>query len=109
MNEPQSLEADNTNVIRLSGSVFLDTFVGNLHQHGIHTALYHAALLGISRTELCACVQTLTGMNYSDFTDNYILLMANDILKDKKIDRSAPISTKRPFSILNYKQMKMAV
>ena len=69
-----------------TGCSFLDAFVGNLHHRGLQTGQFHAALLGISRTELCFTVQTLTGMPYTDFTVEYILLMAKDLMGDKQQD-----------------------
>jgi AraC-like DNA-binding protein len=50
------------------------------------TADFHSAKLDVTKTEFCFTLQTLTGMNFTDFTTEYILLMANDLLKDKKID-----------------------
>ena len=89
MNAPETLEADSSTEVpttgfRPTGNAFLDAFVNNLHQHGIHTSDYHARMLGINRTELCVSVLTLTGMNFTDFTEAYVLLMANDLLKVKK-------------------------
>ena len=89
MNDPETLEADGpdevpTTGFRPTGGAFLDAFVGNLHQHGIRSGNYHAALLGINRIDMCTCIFTLTGMKYSDFTEAFVLLMANDLLKDKK-------------------------
>ena len=94
MNEPETLEADGSNEVPTTGFLptgmaFLDAFVSNLHQHGIHTGNSHAALLGIKRTDMFTSVLTLTGMNYTDFTEAYILLMANDLLKVKKKDLKA--------------------
>lgn len=71
---------------RATGCAFLDAFVGNLHNHGAHTTSYHAVLLGITPTELCFTLITLTGMTFTDFTTSYILLMAKDLMKDKKND-----------------------
>jgi AraC-like DNA-binding protein len=89
MNEPETLEADSSKEVpttgfRPTGSAFLDAFVNNLHQHGIRTGDYHAALLGVKRSDMCVTVLTLTGMKYTDFTEAYVLLMANDLLKNKK-------------------------
>lgn len=89
MNDPETLEADGPNEVpttgfRPTGGAFLDAFVNNLHQHGLRTGDYHAALLGIKRTDMCTSVFTLTGMKYTDFIEAYILLMANDLLKIKK-------------------------
>ena len=89
LDEPKMLESEGsdevyTNSFRPTGIGFLDSFVNNLHQHGYHSAKYHASLLGITRTELCFSVLTLSGMTYTDFTEAYILFMANDLLKDKK-------------------------
>lgn len=94
LDQPETLEADSsaevpTTGFRPTGSAFLDAFVNNLHQHGIRTGDYHAALLGIKRTEMCISVLTLTGMNYTNFTEEYILLMSNDLLKAKKTDLKA--------------------
>jgi len=89
MNDPETLEADGpdevpTTGFRPTGGAFLDAFVGNLHQHGIRTGNYHAALLGINRIDMCTSIFTLTGMKYTDFTEAYVLLMAKDLLKEKK-------------------------
>ncbi|MGC3979010.1 MAG: AraC family transcriptional regulator [Paludibacteraceae bacterium] len=89
LDPPETLEADSsievpTTGFRPSGNAFLDAFVNNLHQHGMRSGDYHAKLLGIKRTEMCISVLTLTGMSYTDFTEAYILLMANDLLKTKK-------------------------
>ena len=89
MNSPETLEADSSTEVpttgfRPTGNSFLDAFVNNLHQHGIRTGDYHARMLGVKRTEMCVTVLTLTGMNFTDFTEAYILLMANDLLKVKK-------------------------
>ena len=91
MNTPDTLEADGpaevpTTGFRPRGCAFLDAFVNNLHQHGMQTGDYHSALPGIERSDICVSVWTLTGMKYTDFTEAYILLMANDLLKDKKND-----------------------
>ena len=69
---------------RITGCFFLDAFVGNLHHHGYRTGLFHAHLLGISPTEFYVTVQTLTGMPYTDFAVEYVLLMAKDLLGDKQ-------------------------
>ena len=69
---------------RATGCSFVDAFVGNLHRHGYRTGLYHAHLLGISPTEFYVTVQTLTGMPYTAFTIEYILLMAKDLMGDKQ-------------------------
>lgn len=91
LDQPETLEADSsievpTTGFRPTGNAFLDAFVNNLHQHGMRSGDYHAALLGIKRTEMCISVLTLTGMSYTDFTEAYILLMANDLLKARKKD-----------------------
>jgi len=69
-----------------TGCGFLDAFVANVHNHGVHTTAYHAHLMGVSKTELCFTVLTLTGMSFTDFTDAYILLLAKDLMEDKKND-----------------------
>lgn len=89
MNDPETMEADGpdevpTTGFRPTGGAFLDAFVGNLHQHGIRTGDYHAKLLGIKRSEMCISIMTLTGMSYTNFTEAYILLMVNDLLKNNK-------------------------
>ena len=91
MDQPETMEADSsievpTTGFRPTGSSFLDAFINNLHQSGMRSGDYHAAKLGIKRTDMCVTVLTLTGMSYTDFTEAYILLMANDLLKDTKID-----------------------
>ena len=91
MDQPETMEADSsievpTTGFRPTGSSFLDAFVNNLHQRGIRSGDYHAAKLGIKRTDMCVTVLTLTGMSYTDFTEAYILLMGKDLLKGTKID-----------------------
>ena len=86
MDQPETMEADSsievpTTGFRPTGSSFLDAFVNNLHQRGIRSGDYHAAKLGIKRTEMCVTILTLTGMTFTDFTEAYILLMATDLLK----------------------------
>lgn len=81
--EPDS-ELDDITGFRPIGGAFLNAFVNNLHYLGIHTADFHAAKLGIPRIDFCFAVQILTGMTYTNFTETYILLMANDLLKDRK-------------------------
>jgi len=91
MDVPDTLEADGpnevpTNGFRPTGCAFLDAFVNNLHQNGYRTGEFHAGLLGIKLNEMFLTVLTLTGMPYTDFVEAYILLMFNDLLKDKKYD-----------------------
>ena len=91
MDQPETMEADSsievpTTGFRPTGSSFLDAFVNYLHQRGIRSGDYHAAKLGIKRTDMCVTIFTLTGMSYTDFTEAYILLMAKDLLKGTKID-----------------------
>jgi len=89
--EPETLEADSdmdqTTGFRAIGGAFLNAFIGNLHYLGIHTADFHASKLGVSRVDFCFAVQTLTGMTFTDFTTEYILLMAADLLKEKRTDK----------------------
>lgn len=89
--EPETLEADcdldQTTGFRALGGAFLNAFVGNLHYLGMHTADFHAAKLGVPRLDFCFTVQTLTGMTYTGFTtEYYILLMATDLVKEKRTD-----------------------
>jgi hypothetical protein len=91
MDQPETLEADSSIEVPTTGfcptgSAFLDAFVNNLHQRGLHSGHFHAKLLGIQRSDMCTTVFTLTGMKYTDFTEAYVLLMANDLLKQKKRD-----------------------
>lgn len=91
LEQPETLEADSsievpTTGFRPTGNAFLDAFVNNLHKYGIRSGDYHAKLLGIKRTEMCISVLTLTGMSYTDFTEAYVLLMSNDLLKARKKD-----------------------
>ena len=91
MDQPETMEADSsievpTTGFRPTGNSFLDAFINNLHQRGMRSGDYHAAKLGIKRTDMCVTVLTLTGMSYTDFTEAYILLMAKDLLKGTKID-----------------------
>lgn len=86
---PDTLEADSATDIptcgfRPTGTAFLDAFVQNLHQQGIRTGHFHAQKLGIKTNDLFTTILVLTGMNYSDFTESYVLLMANELLKQKK-------------------------
>jgi hypothetical protein len=89
LSEPVSPDTTNPTNIPASGCDFLDVFVKNLRQYGYRTTKYHARLLGISPTELSFTVLTLTGMTFTDFVIAYILLMANDLLKEKKRDLKA--------------------
>ena len=75
--------------VRPTGNAFLDTFVSNLYQYGIHNSVAHAKWLGIRREELCTTVQVLTGMLYTDFVTTFVLLMAADLLKPQKKDLKA--------------------
>ncbi len=87
MNQPETLEADSSKEVPTTG--FCPTgsaFVNNLHQRGLHSGNFHAKLLGIQRSYMCTTVFTLTGMKYTDFTEAYVLLMATDLLKQKKRD-----------------------
>ncbi len=87
MNQLETLEADSSKEVPTTG--FCPTgsaFVNNLHQRGLHSGNFHAKLLGIQRSDMCTTVFTLTGMKYTDFTEAYVLLMANDLLKQKKRD-----------------------
>lgn len=77
-------ETDSTSGFRPVGGYFLNAFVGNLHTHGLRSASFHANMLGISQTALCTTVLTLTGMLYSDFSNQYILLMVRDLWADKQ-------------------------
>ena len=91
MDQPETLEADSSIEVPTTGfcptgSAFLDAFVNHLHQYGLHSGNFHAKLLGIKRSDMCTTVFTLTGMKYTDFTEAYVLLMANDLLKQKKRD-----------------------
>ena len=86
--EPETLEADceldDVTGFRPIGGPFLNAFVNNLHYLGIHSTDFHAKKLGISSDSLCLTVETLTGMSYSDFAAQYVLLMATDLLKNRK-------------------------
>jgi len=87
--EPTSTVADNPaetpfTGFHATGYAFLDIFLGNLHLYGMRTADFHSAKLEVTKPEFCFTLQTLTGMNFTDFTEAYMLLMANDLLKDKK-------------------------
>ena len=89
MSQPETLEADGSTEVpttgfRPTGSAFLDAFVNNLHQYGIRAGDFHARMLGVKRSDMCTTVYMLTGMKYTDFTEAYVLLMANDLLKEKK-------------------------
>ena len=91
MNQPETLEADSSIEVPTTGfcptgCAFLDAFVNHLHQYGLHSCNFHAKLLGIQRSDMCTTVFTLTGMKYTDFTEAYVLLMANDLLKQRKRD-----------------------
>jgi len=86
--EPETLEPDceldDVTGFRPIGGPFLNAFVNNLHYLGIHSTDFHAKKLGISSDSLCLTVETLTGMSYSDFAAQYVLLMATDLLKNRK-------------------------
>ena len=86
--ESETLEADcemdDVTGFRPVGGPFLNAFVNNLHYLGIHSTDFHAKKLGISSDSLCLTVETLTGMSYSDFAAQYVLLMATDLLKNRK-------------------------
>lgn len=85
-------KADANNLVanfNITGCTFLDAFVGNIDMYGYHTAQFHAKMLGISRTELCFTVLTLTGMTYTNFMVEYILLMIKDRICGKKADLNA--------------------
>lgn len=91
MEMPDTMEADDSTQIpttgfRPTGCAFLDAFVQNLHQHGARTGHFHAQKLGIKTNDLFTTILVLTGMNYTDFTEGYVLLMANELLKHKKRD-----------------------
>lgn len=63
---------------------FLITFANNLNKYGGMTAVEHAALLGVPVEDLRTTVKTLTGKCYTDFTNEYIALMAYDLIKGRK-------------------------
>jgi len=91
MIEPTNPTADNAlekpfTGFRATGYPFLDIFLSNLHQYGICSPDFHSAKLEITKQEFCLTLQTLTGLTFSDFTDDYILLMAKDLLKNKNKD-----------------------
>jgi len=81
-------EKDKNNIpliaFNLTGCGFLDIFVTNLYQHGFHTTGYHAEKLGVTPTEFCFTIQTLTGENFTDFSTEFIILMANDLAESNK-------------------------
>ena len=87
--EPETLEAENEFDLpfvgfRRTGGVFFDTFMSNLYRYGIHNARFHSELLGIKYGEMCVAVNVITGMIYSDFVAEYILLFADDLLKKRQ-------------------------
>ena len=87
--EPINKVADNVSETPFSGFQatgypFLDIFLSNIHLYGMHTADFHSAKLEVTKREFCVTIKTLTGMSFTDFTETYILLMANDMLKAKK-------------------------
>jgi len=85
---PDTLEAENEYDLayvgyRHTGSAFFDAFMSNLYHYGRYNASYHARLLGIEYPKLCVTILVLTGMTYTDFVDEYILLLADDLLKNR--------------------------
>lgn len=80
-------EGDQPMGFRRTGSAFLDAFTGNLFQFGLLSSTFHAKRLGISSISLCYTVQTLTGLTYSEFTEQCIVLMVCDFLKQNKMQK----------------------
>jgi len=85
---PDTLEAENeydlpAQGFRSTGSAFFDTFMANLQHHGIRNARFHAELLGINYAEMCVAVSVITGMTYTDFVQGYILIKAEDLIRNK--------------------------
>ena len=62
---------------------FFDAFMANLQHHGIRNARFHAELLGINYAEMCVAVSVITGMSYTDFVEGYILIKAEDLIRNK--------------------------
>jgi len=67
-----------------TGYPFMDIFLTNFHQYGMRTADFYTAQMDLTKPEFCFTLQTLTGMNFTDFTEAYVLLMATDLLKNNK-------------------------
>ena len=88
VSKPDSLEAENefdlpVSGFRPTGCVFFDTFMTNLSHYGIRNARFHANLLGINYAEMCIAISVLTGMTYTDFTEGYVIVKAEDLIRNK--------------------------
>ena len=88
VSKPDTLEAENESDVpvqgfRPTGSVFFDTFMTNLSHFGIRNARFHANLLGINYAEMCIAISVLTGMTYTDFTEGYVIVKTEDLIKNK--------------------------
>lgn len=88
VSKPDSLEAENEYDVpelgfRRTGGVFFDAFMTNLQHYGIRNARFHADLLGINYAEMCIAISVITGMTYTDFVEGYILVKAEDLLRNK--------------------------
>lgn len=86
--KPDTLEAENEYDLpaqgyRPTGSVFFDAFMGNLQRYGIRNARFHGNLLGIKYAEMCIAVSVITGMTYTDFVEGYVLVKAEDLIRNK--------------------------
>ncbi len=62
-----------------TGTVFLDTFIANLHQYGYQLHGFHAQRLGVDERELSATLHVLTGMYYREFVESYFLPIIEDL------------------------------
>lgn len=76
--------SENSSEIEYPPCTFLITFANNLNKYGGMTAVEHAALLGVPVEELRVAVKVLTGKLYTDFANEYVALMANDLIKGRK-------------------------
>jgi hypothetical protein len=88
VSKPDSLEAENEFDLpyvgfRPTGGIFFDTFMSNLQRYGIRNARFHADLLGINYGEMCIAISVITGMTYTDFVEGYVLVKAEDLIRNK--------------------------
>lgn len=93
-----SVNTDTTNPrLKKSGNEILDMFTQQLHQYGIVDAVFHAKMLGLTYKDLCCYIRIVSGLNYSQFVDNFILLMANDLVNYRAKTKLQEISVRLGF------------
>ena len=84
--KPDSHDTENESELKgciPTGCIFFDTFMTNLSHYGIRNAPFHANLLGINYAEMCIAISVLTGMTYTDFTEGYVIVKAEDLIRNK--------------------------